>query len=175
MTPELEIVVARIEALEHQSRRWKALAVASALVALAAIALPFANPVATRGPNAPAGIMPSGMPSGVVVANRFVLHDPQGRTAGGLEVAGDGGMRLVLGRPGGGGAAFLEVRGDGTSDLMLRGADGGTRASLVGGGTTSLTLASPGHGPGLTLQAGEDGAGQVTAVDGDGRPRFRAP
>ncbi len=171
MTPELEIVVARIEALEHQSRRWKALAVASALVALAAIALPFANPVVARGPNAPAG-----MPSGVVVANRFVLHDPEGRTAGGLEVAADGGMRLVLGRPGGGGAAFLEVRGDGTSDLMLRGADGGTRAAIVGAATTaSLTLASAGHAAGLTLQAAEDGGGQVTAVDGEGRPRFRAP
>jgi hypothetical protein len=167
MSFELQSVVDRLEVVERESRAWKLLVFVSLL--LAAVAISFQI---TRSPVAPSGTQNR---FETVEASRFLLRDPAGRLAGGLEVARDGAVRLVLG---GGydsmGAAFVEVRPDGITQVTLRGPDGGVRAALLGAKTPSLALASKGFPNGAVLRSAENGQGSLMLKDAEGRTRFRA-
>lgn len=156
MTPELQSVVDRLETVERQARGWKLLVLVSILLAAAAIAVPIVMP----GPGAPAVARSTTGDRGrfsVVEANRFILRDPDGAVAGGMEVGQDGTIKLVLGSAQGtSAAAFLEVQPAGTAHLALRGS-------------------APGSRPGAMILMREDGSGAVQLGDAAGRTRFRAP
>ena len=112
----------------------------------------------------------------MVEANRFVLRDTEGASAGGMEVDRNGTIKLVLGRGyGTTGAAFLEVQRNGAVHLTLRGIDGGVRASLLGTPTPSLTLSPGGDRSSVALMTEADGSGSLYVTDATSRVRFRAP
>jgi len=168
MSFELQSVVDRLEVVEQESRAWKVLVFVSML--LAAVAISFQI---IKSPDAPRGTQNK---FSTVEASRFLLRDPAGHIAGGLEVAGDGAVRLVLGGGYGSlGAAFMEVRPDGIAHVTLQGPDGGVRAALLGAKTPSLALASKGFPNSAVLRTAEDGQGSLILKDATGRSRFRAP
>src|SRR5262245_13007486 len=106
MNPELQILVERLEWAERRQRTAVTLAVLALVIAIAAVAQPFLT--AKRPGEQRARYS-------VVEANRFLLRDVNGETAGGLEVEPQGNIKLVLGRSAGGtAAAFLEVQPTGT-------------------------------------------------------------
>jgi hypothetical protein len=168
MNVELQSVVDRLEVMEQESRAWKLLAFVSLLLAAVAISFQIlGSPVAPRGTQ---------NKFSTVEASRFLLRDPAGRLAGGLEVTGDGAVKLVLGgRYGSMGAAFMEVRPDGITNVTLRGPDGRVRASLLGANTPSLALASKGFSDGAVLRSAENGQGSLMLKDAAGRSRTRFP
>lgn len=166
MNFELQSLVDRLEVMERESRAWKLLVFVSMLLAAVAISFQIiGSPVAPRGTQ---------NKFSTVEASRFLLRDPAGRVAGGLEVAGDGAVKLVLGGGYGSmGAAFMEVRPDGIAHVILRGPDGGVRAALLGAKSPSLALASKGFPNGAVLRTAENGQGSLMLKDAAGRSRFR--
>ena len=168
MNFELQSLVDRLEVMEQQARAWKLLVFVSML--LAAVAITFqiiGSPGASRGTQ---------NKFTTVEASKFLLRDPAGRVAGGLEVAGDGVVKLVLGGGYGSmGAAFMEVRADGIAQVILRGPDGNVRAALLGANTPSLALATKGFNNGAVLRTAENGQGSLMLKDAAGRPRYRSP
>ena len=170
MNPELQTLVDRIEALEGQGRGLRvttflAFLVAAAAVAAAVLAVPKSR---TLTP-------PSTGRFDTVEANRIVLRDLDSRAAGGLEVDRNGTIRLVLGRAGETGAALLEAQRNGISHLTLRNPDGDVVVALVGSRLPELALGKGGVGVGVRASVSESGSGSITALDANGRVRFRAP
>ena len=166
MTPELQAVLDRLDHVERQARGWKLLVVVAILIAAASIALPILRPAITPSSDRAR--------HSVVEANRFVLRDPGGEVAGGMEVRPDGTIRFVLGN-GKTAAAFLEVQRNGVGRLTLCGPEGDVRASLLATQTPSMTLSTTGGVSAVALTTTANGAGQVALKDGTGRTRFRAP
>jgi hypothetical protein len=168
MTPELQSVVDRLELVERQNRGLRALSLIAVLIALAAVAAPLLIP----RPKPPDTARFS-----AVEANRFLLRDATGKTAGGMEVDRQGTIKLVLGGGYGGstGAAFLEVQPNGASHLTLRGTDGGVRASLIGSRSPSLSISPDGTRSSVALTTLPDGSGSLFVTNAQGRTRFRAP
>jgi hypothetical protein len=167
MNAELQTVVDRLELLERQNRGWKLLALAAFVIALSAIVWPLLAPAKSPASRALYS---------VVEANRFLLRDPDGRLAGGMEVGRDHTVKLVLG--GGsahGSAAFLQVHGSGVVDLTMRGPDGSVRAALLATASPSLSLSANGRHSAVTAMAQQDGAGTLLLTDAAGGLRFRAP
>jgi hypothetical protein len=112
----------------------------------------------------------------VVEANRFLLRDMDGKTAGGMEVSQDGTIRIVLGSGYGTmGAAFLEVQRNGNAHLTMRGPDGAVRATLLATPSPSLALSSGSGHSAATFTTMADGSGAVMLSDAAGRLRFKAP
>jgi hypothetical protein len=167
MTPELQSVVDRLELVERQNRGLKVAALAAALLAIVALAAPFLVPKPAREDRARYS---------VVEANRFLLRDPGGNIAGGMEVEPQGTIKLVLGSSSGNtGAAFLEVHPAGVVDLTLRGPDGRVRAAVLGTPNPSFSLSARGDRSSVALMTRSDGTGLITLSDGEGRTLFRAP
>jgi len=167
MTPELQAVVDRLDHVERQARGWKLLVVVAILIAAASIALPMLRPASVLTPASDRARY------SVVEANRFVLRDPGGEVAGGLEVRPDGTIRFVLGNRATA-AAFLEVQRNGVGHLTLRGPEGDVRAELLASQTPSMILSATGGISGVALTT-TNGAGQVALKDATGRTRFHAP
>ena len=168
MTPELQTVIDRLELVERQNGSLRLLSLLALLVALGAIAVSFL--VSNRPPDTQRARY------SVVEANRFLLRDLEGRTAGGMEVSRGGTIRLVLGRtPQATGSAFLEVQENGVAHLTLRGADGGVRAALLGGSAPSVSLSPQGQRSSAALVTLGDGSGSLFLTDAMGRTRFRVP
>jgi len=167
MSFELQNVVGRLEVMERENRAWRLLVFVSML--LAAVAITFqiiGSPVSPRGAQ---------NKFSTVEASRFLLRDPAGHLAGGLEIAADGAVRLVLGRGDGSmGTAFMEVRPgpDGITNVTLRGPDGGVRAALLGADTPSLALASKGFPNGAVVRTAESGQGSLMLRDAMGQSHF---
>jgi len=168
MTPELQAVMDRLDQVERQARGWKLLVVAAILIAAASIAFPILRPTSAATPASDRARY------SVVEANRFVLRDPGGAAAGGMEVRPDGTIRFVLGNNKTA-AAFLEVQHNGVGQLTLRGPEGDVRAALLATQTPSMILSTTGGMSGVALTTTADGAGQVALKDGTGRTRFHAP
>jgi len=168
MTTEFQAVIDRLDHVERQARGWKLLVVVAILIAAASIALPILRPMSATTPSSDHARY------SVVEANRFVLRDPGGVVAGGMEVRPDGTIRFVLGN-GTTAAAFLEVQRNGVGHLTLRGPEGDVRAALLATQTPSMILSATGGVSGVALTTTANGAGQVALKDGTGRTRFRAP
>ena len=168
MTTELQAVIARLDHVERQARGWKLLVVVAILIAAASIALPILSPTSAITTSSNRARYE------VVEANRFVLRDPGGAVAGGMEVKPDGTIRFVLGN-GTTAAAFLEVHRNGYGHLTLSGPEGGVRAALLATQTPSIILSAAGGVSGVALTTTANGAGQVALKDAKGRTRFRAP
>ena len=170
MSPELQILVDRVEVLERQARNWSRSAGLAILLAAVAIVMSFLGwSAAGRTPASEYGRF------SVVEADRFLLRDLNGKVAGGLEAGRDSVVKLVLGGRGGRAAAFLEVRDNGIASLTLRAPGGALRAALVAGETPVFSLVGRSDIPGVSLRIAPDGAGSIQAADAFGRPRFRAP
>ena len=167
MTPELQTVIDRLELVERQNGSLRLLSLLALLVALGAIAVSFL--VSNRPDTQRARYS-------VVEANRFLLRDLEGRTAGGMEVSRGGTIRLVLGRtPQATGSAFLEVQENGVAHLTLRGPDGGVRAAVLGSSAPSVSLSPQGQRSSAALVTLGDGSGSLFLIDAMGRTRFRVP
>ena len=167
MTPELQSVVDRLELVERQNRGLKLWSLAAMLVAIAALAAPFLVPKQASQDR---------VRYSVVEANRFLLRDPGGNIAGGMEVEPQGTIKLVLGSSSGNsGAAFLEVHPAGVVDLTLRGPDGRVRAALLGTPNPSLSLSTHGERSSVALMTRGDGTGLLLLSDAEGKALFRAP
>jgi hypothetical protein len=186
MTPELQSVLDRLDAVERQARGWKLLVLVSIVLAASAVAAPIVVPGAFAPPRAGGAAAVDRGKFSVIEANRFVLRDANGRSAGGLEVSREGTIRMVLGRGFGTmGAAFMEVQPNGVVHLTLRGPDGNARAALLGASAPSLVLASVQGVPAVNLKARDDGSdarsiyGNAMARANDGHTRrircFRGP
>jgi len=168
MTTELQAVIDRLDHVERQARGWKLLVVVSTLIAAVSIAVPILRPMPTIIPSSDRARYT------VVEANRFVLRDPGGSVAGGMEVKPDGTIRFVLGN-GTTAAAFLEVQRNGYGHFTLSGPEGGVRAALLATQTPSIILSAAGSASGVALTTTANGAGHVALRDANGRTRFRAP
>jgi hypothetical protein len=168
MSTELQAVIDRLDHVERQARGWKLLVIVAILIAAASIALPILRPMSAIT------AVSNRARYAVVEANRFVLRDPAGAVAGGMEVRPDGTIRFVLGNSTTA-AAFLEVQRNGSGHLTLCGPEGGVRAALLATQTPSMVLSAAGGVSGVALTTTANGAGQVALKDENGRTRFRAP
>jgi len=164
MTPELQVIVDRIELVERQNRGLRTLAVIAVAVALVAIVLPFLQ---KRAPEDRTRFS-------VVEANRFLLRGPEGQVSGGLETTAGGDIRLVLGSQGTA-AAFLEVQSNGVAHLSLRSDQGDVRAAMVGGRVPAVSLSPGGAHSSAALSTLPDGSGALLINDARGRVRYRIP
>src|ERR1044072_3672466 len=105
MSPELQILVDRVEVLERQARNWSRSAGLAIRLAAVAIVMSFLGwSAAGRTPASEYGRF------SVVEADRFLLRDLNGKVAGGLEGGPDRDGKLVLGGRGGGGAPLPAAR-----------------------------------------------------------------
>jgi len=167
MTQELQTVIDRLELVEgrnRMTRRWSQMAV---LIAIAAVAAPFAMPKRPAEQR---------VRYSAVEANRFLLRDLEGNISGGMEVDRTGTIKLVLGSTNGkSGAAFLEVQQNGVAHLTLRGPEGDVRAALLGSSAPSLSLSPGGERSSVALMTQPDGSGSLFLTDSQGRTRFSAP
>jgi len=164
MTPELQVIVDRIELVERQNRVLRTTAIVAVVVAFVALALPFLN----RPPDHDRARYSA------VEANRFLLRGLDGKVAGGLETTEAGDIRLVLGSQGTA-AAFLEVQRNGIAHLSLRSEQGDVRAALVGGKVPSVSLSPGGSHSSAALSTLPDGGGALLINDARGRVRYRIP
>lgn len=164
MTPELQVIVNRIEMVERQNRGLRTIAMVAVVAAVVAIALPFLQPRASQ----------DRARYSVVEANRFLLRGVDGRVAGGLETTDAGDIRLVLGAQGTA-AAFLEVQSNGVAHLSLRSDQGDVRAALVGGRVPAVSLSPGGSHSSAALSTLPDGGGALLINDARGRVRYRIP
>ncbi len=137
-------VMARLDRLERESRRWRRMALGSWL-AIAALLL--------LGQSPPPALKPAS-PARTVEAERFVLRNARGRAGATLGWEADDTPRLILHDPAGQPRTLLTVGPGGTPGLSLLGADGKTvRAALV---------------------VGPDGAPGFALFDPAGKPRLAA-
>ena len=135
-------VMARLDRLERESRRWRRVALGSWLAIAALLLLGQSPPRAPRPAN----------PARTVEAERFVLRDARGRAGATLGWEADDTPRLVLHDPVGQPRAVLAVGTGGAPGLTLLDADGKTvRAALVVGpdGAPGLALFDPAGKPRL--------------------------
>jgi hypothetical protein len=139
-----DTVSARLERLEREGRRWRRVALGSAL-ALAALLLLGQGPARAPRPASPAR---------TVEAERFVLRDARGRAGATLGWDADDTPRLALLDPAGRPRAVLAIGAGGAPGLTLYDTDGVTvRAALV---------------------VGPDGAPGFALFDPAGKPRLAA-
>jgi hypothetical protein len=149
-------VMARLDRLERESRRWRRVALGSWLAIAALLLLGQSQPQAQR----PAG------PARPVEAERFVLRDARGRVGATLGWEADSTPRLVLHDPVGQPRTLLTVGAGGAPGLSLLDADGKTvRAALVVGpdGAPGFALFDPAGKPRLAaalFHAGGTGPGK---------------
>jgi hypothetical protein len=162
MTPELQAALDRLDHVERQARGWKLLVVVAILIAAASIALPILRPRSAITPASDRARY------SVVEANRFVLRDPDGEVAGGMEVRPDSTIRFVLGNAKTA-AAFLEVQRNGIGHLTLCGPEGDIRAALLATRTPSMILSATGGVSGVALTTTANGGGRLALQDGTGR------
>jgi len=135
-------VMARLDRLERESRRWRRVALGSWLAIAALLLLGQSPPRAPR----PAS------PARTVEAERFVLRDARGRAGAMLGWEADDTPRLVLHDPTGQPRTVLAIGAGGAPGLTLLDADGKTvRAALVVGpdGAPGLALFDPAGKPRL--------------------------
>jgi hypothetical protein len=150
-------VMARLDRLERESRRWRRVALGSWLAIAALLLLGQSQPQAPR----PAS------PGRLVEAERFVLRDARGRTGATLGWEADSTPRLVLHDPAGQPRTLLTVGAGGASGLSLLEADGKTvRAALIVGpdGAPGFALFDPAGKPRLAAalyHASGTGAGKA--------------
>jgi hypothetical protein len=137
-------VMARLDRLERESRRWRRVALGSWL-AIAALLLLGQSPPQVSRPASPAR---------TVEAERFVLRDARGHAGATLGWEADDTPRLTLHDPAGQPRTLLTVGAGGAPGLSLLDADGKTvRAALV---------------------VGPDGAPGFALFDPAGKPRLAA-
>jgi hypothetical protein len=137
-------VMARLDRLERESRRWRRVALGSWLAIGALLLLGQSSPRATR----PAS------PTRTVEAERFILRDARGRSGATLGWAPDDTPRLTLHDPAGQARTLLTVGAGGAPGLSLLDTDGKTvRAALI---------------------VGPDGAPGLALFDSAGKPRLAA-
>jgi hypothetical protein len=137
-------VLARLDRLERETRRWRRAALGAWLAIAALLLLGQSPPRAARPAN----------PARTIEAERFVLRDARGRTGATLGWEADDTPRLVLHDPAGQPRTLLTVGAGGAPGLSLLAADGKTvRAALV---------------------VGPDGAPGFALFDAAGKPRLAA-
>lgn len=137
-TPDL--VTARLDRLERESRRWRRVALGSWLAIAAVLLLGQSSPPAAKAAS----------PARTVEAERFVLRDPRGLVGATLGWEADDTPRLALHDLRGQPRAVVSVGTGGTPGLTLLDADGTTvRAALVLGsdGAPGLALFDPAGKP----------------------------
>jgi hypothetical protein len=156
-------IMARLDRLERESRRWRRVALASWLAIAALLLLGQSPPRATKPPN----------PARTVEAERFVLRDTRGGIGATLGWEADDPPRLALNDSRGKARAALTVGVGGTSGLSLLDADGTTiRAALVIGsdGAPGLALFDPAGKPRVAVALFHGGSAGRAAT-----PREPAP
>jgi hypothetical protein len=139
-----DVITARLDRLEGESRRWRRVALGSWLAVAALLLLGQSPPGATKSAN----------PARTVEAERFVLRDARGGTGATLGWEADGTPRLALNDSKGQPRAVVAIGTGGTPGLTLLDADGSTiRAALVVGsdGAPGFALFDPAGKPRLAV------------------------
>src|SRR5262245_44833637 len=168
LLPAPDPITARLDRLEHESRRWRRIALGSWLAIAALLLLGQSPPPrATRLPS----------PARTLEAERFVLRDSRGGVAATLGWEADELPRLVLNDPKGQPRAVLAVGAGAAPGLTLLGADGTTtRAAFVVGpdGAPGLALFDPAGKPRLAAALFHGGAASRAATAREPAPALVA-